>query len=180
MLFVAITAVGRDRPGIVAEFSGAVFRSGGNLEDATMTRLRSEFAMLLLVAVPDETALLSLESALHLAATALGLSLGIRPLEPELAVTPETPTEGYILRLHGADRPGIVNAVTSLLAQRSLNITDLNTRVIPGRGGPVYVMMLELDIPSSELADALRPPLERLSRELGVEISLSRLDQEAL
>ena len=179
MQYVAVTAVGRDRPGIVAEFSGALFRLGCNLEETTMTRLRGEFAMLLLVRLPADASPGDLTSALAGTAGRLGLSLAIRPIEPEL--TPPTPEgEGYILRVYGADRPGIVHAVTSLLAERGLNITDLNTRVIPGEGGPVYVMVLEVDLLSGQAAEALRPELERLSRELSVEVALGALEQETL
>ena len=35
----AIAAIGRDRPGIVAELSELVYASGCNLEDASMTML---------------------------------------------------------------------------------------------------------------------------------------------
>lgn len=178
---LAITAVGRDRPGIVAQFSGAIYQVGGNLEDATMTRLGSEFAMMLLVRVADPPAVTRLEEALRGAAASLGLSLVTRRLEPdETAPQPESPTSGYILRVYGADRTGIVHAVTSLLSERGLNITDLNTRVIPGAGGPVYVMMLEVDLPSEGVAESLRPALARLARELDVEIALAALDEEVL
>jgi glycine cleavage system transcriptional repressor len=176
---VAVTAVGQDRPGIVAGFSGAVYRSGGNLEDATMTRLRDEFAMMLLVRVPGDVELAELDRSLREAAAELGLSLVLRPLEDDES-PPLAGGSPYMLRLHGADRPGIVHAVTAALSARALNISDLNTRVIPGGSGPVYVMMLEVDLPSPGEAETLRPELERIGRELGVEIGLEPLDAEVL
>jgi glycine cleavage system transcriptional repressor len=181
MQFVAITAVGRDRPGIVSAFSGALYRAGCNLEETTMTRLRGEFAMLLLVRLPEALSVEQLEEALRYSAAQLGLSLVVRPLAPEEAApTTAEPAAGYILRVYGADKPGIVHAVASLLAERGLNITDLNTRVIPGAGGPVYVMLLEVDLPDGSGAEALRRELDRLSRELGVEITFGALESEAL
>ena len=45
----AMAAIGRDRPGIVADLSGCVYACGCNLEDASMTMLGSEFATLMLV-----------------------------------------------------------------------------------------------------------------------------------
>ncbi|HEU4752350.1 MAG TPA: ACT domain-containing protein [Armatimonadota bacterium] len=179
MPLIAVTAVGQDRPGIVAEFSGALFRLGCNLEETTMTRLRDQFAMLLLVRLPDAASPEELDRALQAAGSRLGLSVGIRPL-PGSPAGDAPEASGYILRLYGADRPGIVHAATALLAERGFNITDLNTRVIPGAGGPVYVMLLEVDAPSAEAAEALRPELERLRRELGVDLSFSALEQEAL
>ena len=40
----AITVVGHDRPGIIAEVTGALADLGGNLEDSSMTLLRGHFA----------------------------------------------------------------------------------------------------------------------------------------
>lgn len=177
MPFFAITAVGQDRPGIVAEFTGVLYRQGANLEDCTMTHLRDQFAMMLIVDAPDD-ALSALETALQLVAAQMGLSLVIRPLSPETA--PESTGDGYLLRVYGADHPGIVHAVTSTLAQHGYNITDLNTRVIPGSGGPVYVMMLEVEAPAGADVETLTPELERLGNTLGVEISYEPLASEAL
>lgn len=177
MAFVAITAVGQDRPGIVAEVTGVLYRQGANLEDSTMTRLRDQFAMLLVVDVPED-AYLALETALQLVASRLGLSLVIRPLGPELVS--EAVGDTYMLRVYGADRPGIVHAVTTELAQRGWNITDLNTRLLAGGSGPAYVLMLEVVAPGPDAAAELEPELARLRKQWGVEISLEELDPEAL
>jgi glycine cleavage system transcriptional repressor len=178
MSLVAITAVGQDRPGIVAEFSGALFHLGCNLEETTMTRLRDQFAMLLLVRLPEGTSEEQLLLTLQPVAGRLGLSLVVRGLGEEAASAAEE-RDSYILRVYGADRPGIVHAVTALLAERGLNITDLNTRVIPGSGGPVYVLVLEVDAPAAAF-EALRPDLERLKQGLSVDLSYSALEEEAL
>ena len=52
---LAVTAIGRDRPGIVASVTGALLDLGGNVEDSQMSILGGHFAVMLLVAVPDET-----------------------------------------------------------------------------------------------------------------------------
>src|SRR5689334_15832315 len=44
----AMAAIGRDRPGIVADLSECIYACGCNLEDASMTMLGSEFATLML------------------------------------------------------------------------------------------------------------------------------------
>ena len=50
---VVITAVGQDRPGIVAALAKAMFDIGANLDDATMTRLHDAFATMVSAALPD-------------------------------------------------------------------------------------------------------------------------------
>ena len=181
MQLVAITAVGEDRPGIVAEFSGVLYRFGCNLEESTMTRLRGEFAMLLLVRLPEGDPLASLRATLEATAAEMGLSLVLRSLAAEEAAPqPRPETESFMLRVYGADRPGIVHRVTSLLAQGGWNITDLNSRLIHGSTGPVYMMLLEVDSPSREAVEGLEGDLERLRQELAVEIGFSALEREAL
>ena len=46
----AITVIGHDRPGIIAETTAALAGLGLNLEDSTMTLLRGHFAMMLISA----------------------------------------------------------------------------------------------------------------------------------
>ena len=48
-----MTAVGADRPGIVAALTGALLEIGGNLEDMRAALLRGSFATVLAVALPD-------------------------------------------------------------------------------------------------------------------------------
>jgi glycine cleavage system regulatory protein len=67
----------------------------------------------------------------------MGLSVVVRPLDPhERASPPGTEADAYILRVYGADRPGIVHHVAKLLAEGGWNITDLNSRLIRGPADP--------------------------------------------
>ena len=51
-----MTITGKDQPGIIAAFTGAIFKCGGNLEDANMTILEGEFAMILLAEIGSASA----------------------------------------------------------------------------------------------------------------------------
>lgn len=44
----AVTVLGHDRPGIIAETTAGLAELGLNIEDSTMTLLRGHFAMMLL------------------------------------------------------------------------------------------------------------------------------------
>ena len=48
MTLHAITVLGHDRPGIIAETTSALADLGLNIEDSTMTLLRGHFAMMLI------------------------------------------------------------------------------------------------------------------------------------
>lgn len=172
----AVTAVGRDRPGIVAAISGVLLELGGNIEDSRMSILRGHFAVMLIVELRDDAERGRLESALEEVATRLGLeSVSVS----EVATLGEArgAPSGHVLTVYGADRPGIVHRVTSLLAERGVNVTDLSTQVAGG-AEPVYVMVIEIAIGEADEAE-LRAALEAAAGELDVEVSLRPLEAEA-
>jgi glycine cleavage system transcriptional repressor len=178
--WIAVTAVGRDRPGIVARVTGAILDLGCNLGETSMARLRGEFAMILLVRLSARGDVKEARDRLQTLGLEMDLTVTVRELAGEEFAAAEEDGIAYILRVYGADRPGIVHAVTSLLAGEGLNITDLETRVIPGDGGPVYVMVLELTAPSEGQGEAARVGLQALAAAMSIEVSYDRLDEETL
>jgi glycine cleavage system transcriptional repressor len=174
---MALSAVGRDCPGIVAAVSQALFERGCNIEDSSMTILRGEFAMILIVSVPEDADIKQLEDRLKAAETDLSLFVSLKELPKEEGerVHQEHSYAGYIVSVYGADRPGIVYRVTRLLADCQVNITDVNTRVV-GEGKPVYIMILEVEAPRIPESLDLEQRLESLGKELSVDITIRPLE----
>src|ERR1700728_341844 len=75
-----LSALGADRPGIVAAVSGVLVDLGCNLEDSTMTNLQGHFAVLLVVAAPDSVTAETLDQALTDVAVRFDLMVAVRPL----------------------------------------------------------------------------------------------------
>ena len=165
----ALSAVGADRPGIVAAVTGALVDSGCNLEDSSMTILRGQFAIMLVVAGPEGLDAATLERALAGPAADLDLVVHVRPIDESLPAPPEG--DPWSVAVYGADRPGIVHRFTSLLAAEGVNVVDLTTRVIGEPAHPVYAMILEVTLPPGVDGSALTARLVELARELGVECS---------
>src|SRR6202008_3173902 len=93
----------------------------------------------------------------------------VRSVGAEEAAVPAG--EPYVLSVHGADRLGIVAAVTRVLADAGGNITDLTTRL----AGPLYVLVAEVDLlPGSAEATELR--LNEAAAGLGVDVVLRRAE----
>ncbi|MGH9187432.1 MAG: glycine cleavage system protein R [Acidimicrobiales bacterium] len=176
-MHVAVSAIGVDRPGIVAAVTGVLMDHGCNLEDTSMSILRGHFAMMLVVAVPPEEGAADLEAALAPAAEDLGLVVTVRSIDDEAPASP--PGQPWQLAVYGTDRPGIVHRIARLLAEQQVNIVDLTTRMV-GVAEPVYVMLLDVTIPGTVDPEALRAGLERLGRELAVECSLHPADVDVL
>lgn len=169
-MHVAVTAVGVDRPGIVAAVTKVLMDHGGNLEDTAMTRLGGHFAMVLVVEVPGDEDAAALEQALGAEAGPLGLSVTVRRIADVDA--PADDGETWSVSMHGADRPGIVHRVTALLADAGANIVDLSTRRLATDAGTGYVVLLEVVLPGSTDPDRLEADLEALAAELGVDVHL--------
>jgi glycine cleavage system transcriptional repressor len=174
-----ITAFGKDRPGMVAGLSAALYDVGGNIEDASMTRLGGEFSMMLVVSAPLKTTLSILSKKLHALEKKLGLQISVKAIPAVLAhVTKQEPPK-YLISVYGTDHPGIVSELTQALAKRKVSITDLQTKVA-GSVKPLYVMLLEVAIPESADLDALRGELDDLRQKLNVEITLQDIESVAL
>src|SRR5262249_41298661 len=178
--FVVLTAVGRDRLGIVAGVAEALWRAGCNIEDTSMTLLRSEFAMIVIARRPPGLTTDALAAGLRELEGRLGLQIHLKELSAEESAAEAPSGQPYVVSVYGADRTGIVYRVTLLLAERGINIPDVNTRVLAGSQPPVYVMLLEIDLPPAVEEGALRAALAGVASELGVDVTLHPVDEEAL
>jgi glycine cleavage system transcriptional repressor len=176
---VALSAIGRDQPGVVAGLARLLFEQGCNLEESSMTRLKGEFAVLLLVTLPASGSREALEKAVEPIARTLGLTTLIRELSAEeMRGEDDSRTRPYTLVVYGADRPGIVFRVTEAASRHGINITDLRTRVTGS--APVYSLIMEVEIGSEAGAAAFRDDLARLKGELQVETTLEPVEADEL
>ncbi|HWP91678.1 MAG TPA: ACT domain-containing protein [Thermodesulfobacteriota bacterium] len=175
--FFAITSIGKDRPGIVAGVSKVLFDLGINIEDSSMTILRSEFSMILIVSTGEELEASDLEIHFKELAAKLGLSISVKEIDED-EVYSKKPYSGtpYIISVIGTDKPGIVHRVSELLFSKGINITDLNTKVVPGEETPVYTMILEVDVPHSVDVDALEEEFSLLQREMAIDVDIKEIE----
>ena len=182
MIHVALAALGRDRPGIVAEVTGVLVEHAANVEDSRMAILRGEFAMVLVVSVPEGTDLDALRLALEGARDRLGLeALTLTEIADGGAKRPAAGQATHLVSVYGADHPGIVHGVASTLAEHEVNITDLTTRLVDEpRGDALYAMALEVALPEAVDAEVLERALRAVAREQGVELSFRALEQDPL
>lgn len=171
MTLLAITVLGHDRPGIIAETTGVLAELGLNIEDSTMTLLRGHFAMMLITDGDADAAVVE-ESLGRLTADG-SLSVSVREVPAEAVTSRGT---AYLLSVHGGDRPGIVSTVIAEVAKVGGNITDLTTRL----AGELYVLVAEVDLPGSTDPDALGQALKTAAASLGVEVSLRPLESDDL
>ncbi len=167
-----LSAVGRDRPGIVADLSQLIFDCEANLEDSRMTILGNEFAAIVLCSGdgPD------LERRLGEGARRLEwenrLTVFLRPLEGEpRPAVPAPGTKLFRVYAEGVDRAGIVARVCRALADLKVNITELTSDAVPSpSGAALYRMTIEAEVPDPVSPEELARSLDEVGQAIDVDV----------
>jgi len=165
-----LTLIGPDRPGLVEALSDEIARVSGNWEQSRMARMADKFAGILRVNVPTErvgdlrAGLASLER--H------GLKIII---EASQATTDARATVAMRLEVVGSDRSGIVRDISRVLAKRSVNVDELETRCeeTPMGGGQLFRARALLHVPQALALGPLREALESIADDLMVDLGLA-------
>ncbi|WP_372789632.1 glycine cleavage system protein R [Paraconexibacter sp.] len=171
MLQLAVSAVGRDRPGIVAAVTGVLVAHGADIADAQMGVLSGRFTMMLIVDAPDDLD----EGAFLGDLLEIGRDLGLdvvsaNRIDPVHATGVLEPT--HVVTVSGVDHPGIVHAITHQLARHGVNVTDLQTRRLADGDDPLHAMMLEVVPPADLDLEQLRDALSTVAGERELDLSV--------
>lgn len=168
----AMAAIGRDRPGIVADLSECVYECGCNLEDASMTMLGSEFATLMLVSGTDADLREKLYEATKRLEWERHLTIFLRPVEGPAALSDGS---DYSLTAVGIDKAGIVAGVSRVLSDHEVLITDLIGEATPvaESGTPLYTLNIRMKIPGQTRLPDLQADLDSVAARLSIEITMA-------
>ena len=152
--YLVLTAVGKDRPGIVDRLSMTIMENNCNIVDSRMTVLGGEFAILLLIS-GKWNALAKLENALPTIKDELGLHIQSTRTEEGAKADNLLP---YTVEVVAIDHPGIVYKIASFFSAREINIRELNTNSYAAAhtGTPMFAMTTIVDIPADVRISQLR------------------------
>ncbi|GMU20827.1 MAG: glycine cleavage system regulatory protein [Phycisphaerae bacterium] len=173
--YALLTAIGKDRPGIVAAITRVLLDSDCNIEDSQMTRLGPDFVCMLVLKMPEGMVSEKLEQRLQPVAADMSLRLYLQDLRPEEASETRSQQPKHLIHVYGADRKGIVYRISEHLAERSVNITNLHTEVIHHQN-PLYVMMIEVELPPFVDAGRLQAELAAIGKEIEVVVAMKPKD----
>ena len=163
-----ISAIGSDRQGIVSEISGVITSHGGNVEKSRMTRLGSDFAVIMLLSVAPDW-----KESLEVALQAINeITIITKPTK-----TRKT-SEGIQCQidLSGADNEGIVKVLSKYLAEQSINILEMKTHIsnAPVTGTPLFNLKAITSTPVNLNISDIQSDLNQISQKLGVEITVNQ------
>lgn len=168
-----ISCVGKDRPGIVAAISGVLLEADCNIEDSQMARLGPDFACMLMLALPSGLTSAQLQQKLGNVQKEFGLWIHLADVPPEQVMTSPQSYTQYNIHVYGADRKGIVHRITKHLAEQSVNVSNLHTEIIQ-HATPLYVMLIEVEIPPFVDSGKLQADLKKIGGEIGVQVSMKQ------
>ena len=174
---LSLSAIGKDKTGIVSSISEILFKLGCNIEDSTMTLLSGQFAVILLLDCPKNSDISKIKRSLNSSMKKLGLSYSVTEVDkPKIN---KKNFGDYVIAVYGSDRVGIVYNVSKYLADKKINITDVQTRV-SGKKDKVYIMLLEVNIPKALKIEIVKQNLKQLAKELNVEIFVNQADSQKI
>lgn len=160
-----ITVIADDKPGVVRLLSDVIKSNQGNWLESSLSRLGGEFAGLIRVNVPADK-----KDALEKALAELQ-SQGINVFNRASTYQKNDSREITQLSVMGNDRAGIVEEISTVLAQHHVNVEQLNTRceAAPMSGDMMFIANIQAYLPSQMSQSDLQEALEQLSDDLIVE-----------
>ncbi len=180
--YFAISAIGNDRPGIVADLSELVYACGCNLEDSSSTILENQFAHLMIVSSSEPQAESRLSAGCKRLEWDRKLTVFFSPLKDVAWRKVRGEGNAWELKALGVDKAGIVCRVTRLLADHGMNIERMETSTHPSAdtGTPVFRMRVLLWGPATLDPERLLGELEEMGNQLVVDITLKPVSDSAL
>lgn len=163
-----LTLVGKDRPGLVAHVTHALYEGGCHLGETSMLRMGTSFTIMMMVQHAGN--INSLQKMLSTEADSLGLHLHIDHIEGGLHQHHQPDVR---ISIYGADRPGIVAHATGALTEAGLDILDLTSDVGGTEDAPIYILHIEGR--ANEGIPALQSALDIVKQD-GVETQLTPID----
>ncbi len=168
--YLVISAMGKDRPGIVNALSKTILDCGCNIEDSRMTVLGGEFALILLIS-GTWNAIAKMEAMIFGLQKKLGLSIAARHTEERPAKQNMVP---YLVDVVSMDHPGIVHDVAAFFSQREINIEDLSTWTYAAAhtGTPMFALSMTVSIPADVNIGRLREEFTSFCDDLNLDSTL--------
>ena len=152
--YLVISALGKDRPGLVDDLSRCVLESGCTIADSRMTVLGGDFAVILLV-IGNWNAIAKLEDQLPALGERVDMNITWRRTANRDQRRDLLP---YAVDVVALENPAIVHNLANFFSSRHINIQDLATTTYAAAhtGTPMYSVHIRVDIPGNMHLATLR------------------------
>ena len=170
--------MGKDKPGIVAKVSEVLFKTGCSIEGSRMSLIQGEFSIILIFSLPFDENYHQLKRELKRVEYEMDIEINIREIDNyEYQESQKAPEKTFVVNIYGADKPGIVFKISEILYKNKVNIVDLFTDVVQSDKEKVYIMSITADSSNLESIDPIRLEIEKVCKEMKLEVSIQESDK---
>ena len=164
-----ITFIGDDRPGLIEQLSSVIESNRGNWHESRLSQLGGKFAGLILVSLPTASGP-ALEAELK-ALSASGLSVRVTQTTDTAVITGG---KAITLTVLGPDRLGIVREISRALAEREINVVEMDSQVDSAAmsGELLFKARIDAQIRENTNMDDLHDTLEEIANNMTLDIDL--------
>lgn len=170
---LVLTAIGKDKTGLVSELTGLVSECSCNILDSKMARFGSEFTMIMLLS-GDSSSLTKLE--LQLPQLAMQLNLLTMMKRTSAHHSKEQPQ--YLINVDGPDQAGTIKKLTSFFAENNIDIRSLKSQTKIENDTPWQYAKIVIDLSNDTNLSTLTDGIASICAPLHVQHSFKPITIE--
>ncbi len=168
-----ISVMSQDRPGIIADITGAIYELQGDLADLNQSILFGYLTMILIANFDGDVNPEDVIARVSHIKSPTKLDVIVREMHTPIEIAPDgVPQKTYIVTAQGKNKSGLVHGISSFCYHHNINILDLATT----RTGDQYTMILQLDLDKVESIAEIRQELQKYSEQSGLHVVMQHHD----
>jgi glycine cleavage system transcriptional repressor len=168
-----ISVMSQDRPGIIADITGAIYELNGDLADLNQSILCGYLTMILIATFDDGVTPEDLTGRVAQIESDTQLNIVVRKMTTPITIAQTgLPQKTYLMTAQGLNRKGLVHGISSFCYQHNINILDLVTTRTDDR----YTMILQLDLSQVDSILDVRNALTEYGEQSGLQVLLQHHD----
>ena len=168
-----ISVMSKDRPGIIADITGAIFDLDGDLADLNQSVLFGYLTMILVATFDDKVTAEDVIAKISHIETQIKFEVSIKELDEHIDTAAlKLPGDTYIVTAQGKNKSGLVHSISQFCYNHHINILDLVTTKTADR----YTMILQLDLSKVEAIIEVRKALQSYAEESGLHVVMQHHD----
>lgn len=168
-----ISVMSRDRTGLIADVTGAIYALNGDLADLNQSVLGGYLTMILIASFDESVTPEDVLAEFSHLPSSTKIDALVRVMETPIEIAKANmPVETYVLTAQGQNRSGLVHGLSKFCADRHINILDLTTTLADDQ----YTMVLQIDLDQVASIKDIREDLENFSQESGLRVMMQHND----
>ncbi len=168
-----ISVMSKDRPGIIADVTGAIYELNGDLADLNQSVLCGYLTMILIATFGNSVTPEDVIAKLSHTTSEIKFDALVKRVDTPIEILKaQMPEKTYILTAQGKNKKGLVHGVSSFCYRHNINILDLATTLADDQ----YTMILQLDLSHVSSIKDIRDDLALYAEEAGLQVVLQHND----